>query len=89
MALDIGSHIYQGRNVTLSFTLVLHSINFCSALVMDSMSPKKLSPYSTEAVENICSLLKCWKPNISLKTLAYEVTLYRQSLNLHYYEDHF
>lgn len=44
-----------------------------SAFVMDSMSPTTVQPYSNKAVENITTLLRCWKPNIMLKAVAYQV----------------
>ena len=38
---------------------------------MDSLSPSVVLPYSSQAVEDINSLLKCWNPKLTLRAVAY------------------
>ena len=44
-----------------------------SAFVMDSLSPSVVLPYSSQAVEDINSLLKCWNPKLTLRAVAYNI----------------
>ena len=52
------------------------SISIHSAIVLDSMSPNVLMPYSCQTVADINTLLRCWKPTISLKPISHPVSYF-------------